>query len=65
VSLEVSAEKAEYMFMSRRQNVGQNQNIKTINYFSVILAKLMHVKTTVTNRSSMYEEVTVSLYSGE
>jgi hypothetical protein len=43
VSLEVCAEKAKYMFMSHRQNAGQNQNIKTVNKASINIVKLVYV----------------------
>jgi hypothetical protein len=41
VGLEINTEEAKYMIMSRRQNSGQNQNIR--------IAKFKYLETTLTN----------------
>jgi hypothetical protein len=52
IGLEVNADKAKYMAMSRDQNAGRNHNIKTDN------------RTTLTNPGSNQEEIKSTVKSG-
>jgi hypothetical protein len=46
VGLEINAEKTKYMTMSRHQNSGQNQNIRTANESFENVAKFKYLGTT-------------------
>jgi hypothetical protein len=57
VDLEVNAEKTKYMLLSRLQNAGQNDDIKTDNRFFENAAKFRYLGTTVTNQNLIHEEI--------
>jgi len=50
VGLEINAEKTKYMIMSRHQNLGQNQNIRTANESFENVAKFKYLETRLTIR---------------
>jgi hypothetical protein len=61
VSIKVSAEKTNYMLLSRHQNAGQNRDIKIANrYFESVT----QFKPTVTNQNLIQEEIKRRLNSG-
>jgi hypothetical protein len=64
VGLEVNTEKTKYMFLSRRQNVGQNYDIKIENRSFENVAQLKYLGTTVTNENLIQEEIKRRLNSG-
>jgi hypothetical protein len=64
VGLQVNTEKAKHMFMSRRQNAGQNHNMKVPNRSFENVAKLRYLGTAVTNKSFINEEIKNRLNSG-
>jgi hypothetical protein len=51
VGLEVNAEKTKYMFLSRHQNAGQNQDIKIGNRLFENVAQFRYLGTTITNQN--------------
>jgi len=55
--LEVNADKAKYMVMSRNQNAGQSHNIKIYNSSFERVERLKYLVTTVTNQYSIQEEI--------
>jgi hypothetical protein len=57
VGLEVNADKAKYMLLSRHQNAGQNQDIKTANRCFENLSQFKYLGTTVTNQNLIQEEI--------
>jgi hypothetical protein len=61
IGLEVNDDKVMYMFMSRDQNAGRTPNMN-ISFERVI--KFKHVGTTLTNQSSILEEIKSRLKSG-
>jgi hypothetical protein len=50
VGLEVNVEKSKYMLVSREQNAGQNQKIKTGNRSFENVSQFKYLGTTVTNQ---------------
>jgi hypothetical protein len=62
--LEVNAEKTKYMVMSRDQNAGQNHNIKLDNKSFERVEQFRYLRTTLTNRNSIQEEIKSRLKSG-
>jgi hypothetical protein len=52
------------MLLSRHQNVGQNNNIKTANRSSETVAKFKYLGTTVINQNLIQEEIKSRLNSG-
>jgi hypothetical protein len=54
--LEINAEKTKYMIMSRHQNSGQNQNIKTANELFESVAKFKYTGKTLTNQNNIHDE---------
>jgi hypothetical protein len=57
VGLEVNAKKTKYMSLSRQQNAGQNHNIKIANRSFENMAQFKYLKTTVTSRNLIQEEI--------
>jgi hypothetical protein len=64
ICLEVNAEKSQYMVMSRDQNAGQNSNIQIGNKSFETVEQFKYLGTTLTNQSSIYEEIKSRLKSG-
>jgi hypothetical protein len=64
IRLEVNAVKTNYMVMSRDQNVGRSQSIDTDNSTFGRLERLRYLRTTLTNQSSIQEEIKSILKSG-
>jgi hypothetical protein len=50
ISLEVNAEKINYMFLSRHQNAGQNHDVEITNRSFENAAQFKYLGTTVTNK---------------
>jgi hypothetical protein len=63
VGLEVNAEKTKYMLLSRRQNAGQNHNMKIGNRSFENVAQFKYFGTTVTNQNLIQEEIKRRLIS--
>jgi hypothetical protein len=57
VSLEINAEKTEYMIMSRHPNSGQNQNIRIANESFENVAKFKYLGTTLKNHNDIHDEI--------
>jgi sorting nexin-29 len=57
IVLEVNAEKAKYMIMSRNQNAGHNLNIKIDNKSFEKVEEFKYLGATLTNRNSIHEEI--------
>jgi effector-binding domain-containing protein len=57
--LEVNAEKTKYMFMSCKQNTGQNHNIKTANKSLEIEAKFKYLHITLNNKITFIKKLKV------
>jgi len=57
VGLEINAEKAQYMIMSRQQHSGQNQNIRTGNELFENVAKFKYVGMTLRNLYDIHDEI--------
>ncbi|PNF30897.1 hypothetical protein B7P43_G05206 [Cryptotermes secundus] len=53
-----------YMLLSRKQNAGQNQNIKIANTTSENVVKCNYLGTIVTNQNLIQEEIKRRLNSG-
>jgi sorting nexin-29 len=64
IGLEVNAEKTKYMVMSRNQNAGRNHNIKIDNKSFERMEEFKYLGATLTNRSSIHEEIKSRLKSG-
>jgi hypothetical protein len=64
VGLEINVEKTKYMLLSRRQNVGQNLDIKTANRSFENVSQFKYLGTTVTNPNLIQEEIKRRLNSG-
>jgi len=62
--LEVSADKAKYVVMSRDQNTGQSHNIKTDNSLFERVEHFKYLGTTLMNQNSVQEEIKDRLKSG-
>jgi hypothetical protein len=52
------------MIMSRHTNLGQNQNIRTVNESFANVAKFKHLGTTLTNQNDIHDEIKGRLNSG-
>jgi hypothetical protein len=57
VGLEVNVEKIKYMLLSRRQNLGQNHDIKIAIRCFENVAQLKYLGMTVTNQNLFQEEI--------
>jgi hypothetical protein len=66
VDLEINIEKTKYtsMFLSRHQNVGQNQDIKIANRSFENVSQFKYLGTIVTNQNVIQEEIKRRLESG-
>ena len=66
IGLEVNADKTKYMVMSRDHNAGRSQNtcIKTDNSSFERVEDFKYLGTTLTNQSSIGEEIKTRLKSG-
>jgi hypothetical protein len=62
--IEINAEKAKYMIMSRHPNSGQNQNIRIANESFGNVAKFKYLGTTLINQNDTHDEIKVGLNSG-
>jgi hypothetical protein len=61
--INVNREKTMYMLTSRRQNEGQNRNMKITNRFIQNVAKFTYLGTTVANGNLIQEEIKSRLNS--
>jgi len=55
--LEVNADKTKYMVVSRDQNAGRCQNIRTDNNSSESVEEFKYLGTSLTNQNSIQEEI--------
>jgi len=62
--LEVSADKTKYMVMSRDQNAGRIQSVRTDNSTFERVEEFKYLGTTLTNKNSIAEEIKSRLRSG-
>jgi hypothetical protein len=63
IEVNVGKTKQACMFMSRHQNAGENRNINIANTSFENAARLKHLRTTVTNRKYIHEEIKSRLMS--
>ena len=63
IGLEINADKTKYMVMSRDQNAGRSHNIKTDNSSFERMEEFSYLRTTLTNQSSIQEEIESRLKS--
>jgi hypothetical protein len=64
VGLEINIEKTKYMLLSRRQNVGQNRDVKIANRSFENVSQFKYLGMTVTNQNLIPEEIKRRLNSG-
>jgi hypothetical protein len=64
IGLEIYAEKAKYMIMSRHPNLGQNQHIRKTNEMFENMAKFKYLETTLRNQNDINGELKTRLNSG-
>jgi hypothetical protein len=57
--------KYSYMIMSRHQNSGQNQNVKTANESFENMAKFKYLWTILTNQNDIHDKIKSRLNSGD
>ena len=57
IGLEVNADKTKYMIMSRDQNAGRGQSMKTDNSSIGRVEEFKYLGTTLTNQNSIQEEI--------
>jgi hypothetical protein len=57
IGMEVNTEKTKYILLSHHKNAGQNHDIKTPKRSSENVAQFKYVRTPVTNRSLIQEEI--------
>jgi len=65
IGLEVNADKTKYMILSRDQNEGRSQNIRTGNSSFESVEEFKYLGTTLTNQNSIQEENKSGLKSRE
>jgi len=65
IGLEVNADKSTYMIMSRDQNEGRSQNIRTDNNSFENVEEFKFLGTTLTNQNPIQEEIKRGLKSRE
>jgi len=64
IGLDVSADKTKYMVMSRDQNAGRIQSVRSDNNTFERVEEFKYLGTTLTNQNSIAEEIKSSLRSG-
>jgi len=64
IGLEVSADKTNYMVMSRDKNAGRNHSVRTDNSTFERVEGFKYLGTTLTNQSSIVEEIKSRMRSG-
>jgi len=64
MGLEVNADKTKYMVMSRDQNRGRSDSMKTENSSFERVEELKYLGTNLTNQNSIQEEIKSRLKSG-
>jgi hypothetical protein len=64
LDLDVNVEKTKYMVVSRKQNAGQNREIKIGNTSFENVSQFKYLGTTVTNQNLIKEEIKRRLNSG-
>ena len=64
IGLQVSADKAKYMVMSREQNSRRNQSVRIDKSTFEMIEEFKYFGTTLTNQNSIPEEIKSSLRSG-
>ena len=64
IGLEVSADKTEYMVMSRVQNAGRIRSVRMDNRTFERVEEFRYLGTTLTNQNSIAEEIKSRLRSG-
>jgi hypothetical protein len=62
--LEINAEKAKHMIMSRYPKSGQNQNVRKANESFQNVAELKYFGATITDQNDIYDEIKSRLISG-
>ena len=62
---EVTADKTQYMVMSRDQNAGRSHNIKSDNSSFSMVEQVKYFGATLTNQKSIQEEIKSRLKSGK
>ena len=62
--MEVSADKTKYMVMSRDQNAGRNNSVRNDNSTFERVEVFIYLGTTLTNQTSIVEEIKGRLRSG-
>jgi hypothetical protein len=64
VGLEINIYKTGYILLSRHQNVGQNRDIKILNWSYENVSQFKYLGTTVTNQNLIQEEIKKRLNFG-
>jgi hypothetical protein len=64
VGIELNVEKAQYILLSRHQNVGLNRDIKIANRSFENVSQFKYLGMTVTNQNLIQEEIKRRLNSG-
>ena len=64
IGLEVNVDKIKYIVMSRHQNAGRSQNIKTDNSFFERVEELKYLGTTLTNQNLSRKKLRPDLSQG-
>jgi hypothetical protein len=57
IGLEINAEKAKHMIMTRHPNSGQNQNIRIANESSENVSKFKYLGMTLRNQNDVHDEI--------
>jgi hypothetical protein len=57
IGLEINAQEAKYMIMSRHPNSGQNQNIRIANESFESVTKFKYLGKTLTNQNDIHDEM--------
>jgi hypothetical protein len=64
IGLEVNSEKTKYMLMSRHQTSRQSNYIRVANKSFEKVAKFKYLRSTLTDKNCIHEEIRSSLNSG-